>query len=603
MGWCLRRVLLGSMLALGALLWACDSDPVGAPGPMMLNVVSGANQSGFVSTALREPVILQVTDSRGNPRSQVAIEVEPADGSGSVPQSTVTSDAEGKVHLIWTLGGMPGSNLLRASLVQQPNVSVEIQAVLPVTFDLPANLRTWPGDVVSLGQFLFDHAGTAVPRAFLGDVEWSSTHLVEVVEDTLLVGAAEGRGSLSASVPDLDVTQEIALTVATKVEIEAVTLNGESMPSDYFLFLATDQSTDSVAGSPDGSFTLRAEEPLGGSMGRLWIDAGGDRERAFFPLVREEEVIPSRPLSAALIPRNWTLQGGRWAGEAIPISLFDGFGGDIGGTRAFLRPHGLGSWRVHDFPIPVWFERFDVLPEPYEHQREITPADSAQIWWYIENMHERLGKEIFRPAHEGELQVDSFYWTHPASDEGRWITYVAKSVTISALRYIGGNPTGGVAICRQDLPQERVWSSACEAHGFPPFEAIRGGINLPIEIVQHMRSVQHELLHALNFGHTQFFCSIMSYSWIPTVHGGRCEDGERYRETTPWRDRPEPGLTPFDAAYFWMWVEINELHHSLDGLDFGIVEAYRGQRQLMKEHDDPDNMVYRSRARGDFGPY
>jgi hypothetical protein len=69
--------------------------------------VSGQDQSGPVSTALKDPLVVRVTDKFGNPISGVEIAWAAA-GGGSVSQPSSVSDADGRASVTRTLGPNSG---------------------------------------------------------------------------------------------------------------------------------------------------------------------------------------------------------------------------------------------------------------------------------------------------------------------------------------------------------------------------------------------------------------------------------------------------------------------------------------------------------------
>lgn len=590
--WWGRTVI--SFLVLMPFIYSCDSNPVGedSTGPedarVRLSVVSGSNQTGLLFTQLPDPIVIQASDHTGNPVSGERLDVRAAEGSGAPSDTTIVTDSEGRATIIWTLGGKPGDNVLHVNSHSQKDEALEISAAIPVEFQLPEEIVIWPADTLSLGRFVQDLQGRVVPREYWEEVQWSHTSLVNVVEDTVMVGVREGRDSVTVS---LDRYQHVMeLSVGVKITVRAESLNGHDIPENYFLYFGTGSPVDSAGVNDEGMFILRLDQEVQGEKGELWIDAGGGDDRTLFPSIGEADSAFTRELTAVMIPREWELHAGRWAGERLAISLFDGFGGEIGGVRSILR-HGLGAWRLHDYPIPVWFKRLDEVPDGYEGQRELTPSDSTEIWSFIHDMHERVGHRFFEPVDPATVESDST-WTEWSSGEGEWHVFQPGTVSISALkRPNSGNPTGGVTICSDRS------TDLCDRHGKQVFEALSGGINLPISQVQNSSSVQHELLHALNFGHTQFFCSVMSYHWIPTLWGGRCDWDER------WWEIGIGGLTPYDVAYFWLWQEVNEMHHRSGSVDFGIVEALRGERRILMEYDDPEARPYGARRLGTFGDY
>ncbi|MGH7585282.1 MAG: hypothetical protein ACREMH_03465 [Gemmatimonadales bacterium] len=66
--------------------------------------------AGTVGAALKKPLVVQVTDSLGNPIPGVPVEVAPR--AGSVASATTETDSTGRVSIVWTLGEKAGEQKL-----------------------------------------------------------------------------------------------------------------------------------------------------------------------------------------------------------------------------------------------------------------------------------------------------------------------------------------------------------------------------------------------------------------------------------------------------------------------------------------------------------
>ena len=82
--------------------------------PALLVKVSGDQQSGVVGTLLDAPLVVRVTDTRGNPVAGSTITFAPASGDGSVFPTQATSDSNGTAATDWTLGSSQGSQSVGA---------------------------------------------------------------------------------------------------------------------------------------------------------------------------------------------------------------------------------------------------------------------------------------------------------------------------------------------------------------------------------------------------------------------------------------------------------------------------------------------------------
>jgi hypothetical protein len=77
-----------------------------------LEYVSGSEQTTAVGTALRNPLVVRVTDQFGNPVAGVEVQWEAE--SGSVDPSSSATGPDGQAETHWVLGSSPGAQTARA---------------------------------------------------------------------------------------------------------------------------------------------------------------------------------------------------------------------------------------------------------------------------------------------------------------------------------------------------------------------------------------------------------------------------------------------------------------------------------------------------------
>ena len=97
-----------------------------------LSIVSGNNQSGTVSTALANPLIVQVNDQNGNPMEEVSVSF--ATTGGSLSSATATTGSDGRASVTLTLPGTAGSVTVTASVAgisTRPTFTATAMAVAP----------------------------------------------------------------------------------------------------------------------------------------------------------------------------------------------------------------------------------------------------------------------------------------------------------------------------------------------------------------------------------------------------------------------------------------------------------------------------------------
>jgi adhesin/invasin len=118
-----------------------------------LTAVSGNGQAGPAGTTLPAPLVVEVTDTFGNPIPDVPISWT-ADGGGSVSETSTTTDGEGRASVTRILGPTAG--------LQSTLASSEGLAGSPVTFTHTATAGNPSGVLIVDGN-----NQTAAPRATL----------------------------------------------------------------------------------------------------------------------------------------------------------------------------------------------------------------------------------------------------------------------------------------------------------------------------------------------------------------------------------------------------------------------------------------------------
>ena len=122
------------------------------PGPASsASIVSGGDQDGTVGAALRHPIVVRLTDSAGNVAAGATLRA--AATSGSVAETLLVADQEGRASLVWTLGRQAGPQALEL----RPGVGGPVRVGATARPLEPANLAA--GTVPRSAP-----AGRALPR-------------------------------------------------------------------------------------------------------------------------------------------------------------------------------------------------------------------------------------------------------------------------------------------------------------------------------------------------------------------------------------------------------------------------------------------------------
>jgi uncharacterized protein (TIGR03437 family) len=124
--------------------------------PATLTILSGNNQSGMAGAQLPLPLVARVVDASGNPLSNVAVVWQPVNQSVSLSSVVTTSDANGLVSAVGTLGPSAGPAQVQVRIASASVQTVfTLQALLTLTGIAAAggnNQQTGPGG--NFGQLL-----------------------------------------------------------------------------------------------------------------------------------------------------------------------------------------------------------------------------------------------------------------------------------------------------------------------------------------------------------------------------------------------------------------------------------------------------------------
>jgi hypothetical protein len=279
-------------------------------------------------------------------------------------------------------------------------------------------------------------------------------------------------------------------------------------------------SGDTVRTDVDSSGVFVIPLPPDAQADTVTLTFADDAHRFLPSIVRLPPDSLSQPVRLVLVPASWTIRAGAHAGIVIPVRLDAAFrrGGEGG---SFFRLSGSNpgerrdavSWHPDSLPLKVAFRR--------ENRRElpISPADSAACWGVLREVERELGMTLFRPASDRELGVGT------------------NGIAISVNPSIGAEGFTFVS-----------WSSGrvYDAH-----VSVRTR-----ELLVDHAVLAHELLHALGFGHTSAWRSVM---------------------TSPFHRAESP--TPEDVAYAQLLYAVR-VAQQRERAPYGILEAWNGQRAL-----------------------
>jgi hypothetical protein len=105
--------------------------------PATIDLLAGAGQHAPAGRALAQNVVVRVIGRRGLPVSGALVTFRVAQGDGVLEPASALSDADGRARASWTLGGLPGSQSLIATVQHLDSTLVITAEADP----LPANTR------------------------------------------------------------------------------------------------------------------------------------------------------------------------------------------------------------------------------------------------------------------------------------------------------------------------------------------------------------------------------------------------------------------------------------------------------------------------------
>jgi hypothetical protein len=297
--------------------------------------------------------------------------------------------------------------------------------------------------------------------------------------------------------------------------------------------LAGAARADTAATDSAGVFTL--PRPAGDSL-RLTVDAADTAARVF-----HRAVVPLRraelgaELRLVLVPRVWTVEGGRHAGSRVSVSAGRAFAPpcsacDDGG---FFRqayggaPHRVPAWPGASFPLRVAFDHGYSVGA-------ITARDSAAFWREVAELESDAGMDIFRPVPSSEAEPEG---NGPTDVVLVWVEAEMRSLGFGSVIY---DARGEISLGSVRLRG----SESFTRHDTPGL-------------------IAHELLHTLGLGHTCAWRSLMA-------DANRCPD------------RRAPSLTAEDAAYLQLHLRLAALQRRV-GARWALDAAARGERPAESE--------------------
>ncbi|HEU0013308.1 MAG TPA: hypothetical protein VFQ45_06465 [Longimicrobium sp.] len=305
-----------------------------------------------------------------------------------------------------------------------------------------------------------------------------------------------------------------------------------AVPAGLVAVLRVGARADTAAVDSAGAFVLPRPLGLADSV-ELVVDAGDVEARAYHPaLVR----VPAREMAGeveiVLVPRAWTIRGGRHAGTTVPVSVVKARTAVCAGCSSFyqraqdpLRRDRYQGWRLSAFPLRMAFDREDARPAG-------AAPDSVAFWRIVEAMEDGFGGDLFRPAAVAE--------TLPDDENG---------------------PNDVVLVIMDSRLPIAALTNVLSRRGDVNYAAVRFQRRMQLSGDDGPRLVTHELMHALGMGHTcEWTSSLADLSRCP---GLRSEQ-----------------VTAADVAYTQLLYRVREVQEAT-GARWAFDAALAGERRFI----------------------
>jgi hypothetical protein len=228
----------------------------------------------------------------------------------------------------------------------------------------------------------------------------------------------------------------------------------------------------------DGRFVLPVEPEEGGSGGELLVTLNG-----YYTAAHRVEGGTSHAGTVLLVPRRWRISTGAHAGTEVEVDLVGATGAGCRGCGGFYRevlgdersalPPGIPTWPPTAFPLQVAFDR--------ENGGRVSAADSASFWRVVHSLEEQFGLRLFRPASLATVLAN-------VSNEGPGSLLVLIDPRLPSIGW-------GSSVAQSG----DILAGAVHFRSAHTFSA--GGAS---------EVVAHEVFHALGFGHTCAWRSVVA---------------------------------------------------------------------------------------------
>lgn len=284
-----------------------------------------------------------------------------------------------------------------------------------------------------------------------------------------------------------------ALALPTLAPAQARELAGRVVAADgdgvagVRVVVRTEAGEDSVRTDSAGDYAVLLPPAIPGEWLRVRVEGGAAHHEAQAMIALD--TLPRVALDVVLVPRVWVVREGAFRGDTVAVRLNDAFEAWCDRCSRFLRlsdgpnrkgrPTPVPSWPDSLFPLRVAFER--------DGNPRVAPQDSLAFWSVVDAMEEEMGIDLFRPVPLAE--------TEPTDDEAfpEDVVLVVMDPSLDSAGYGGtGASAGDILHATVRFREGRIFSAPHAPH-----------------------LVRHEMMHALGFGHTCSWRTVLAAPGCP----------------------------------------------------------------------------------------
>ena len=289
--------------------------------PETLEIISGDDQEGLPGSALENPFVVEVRDQSDKPLPGAEVTFSVTAGGGTLSATSVTTDSDGRVASILTLGPDPGTN----------SVDVTVAGITRTETFTAEGIRTPKAFWIITGFDQTGYIGEALPRPIVIEVRDRAGERLPGVEVTFSVASGGGTLSVTSAVTHSNGRAESILTLGpepgtntVEVAVAGIQQTQTATAIAELPPVSEDVNRDDVVNVLDLVIVAGA---IGAEGADLAADVNGDGIVNILDLVMVAGALEDAAAAPSADPRALTLltatNVGQWLVQAQQFALTD----------------------------------------------------------------------------------------------------------------------------------------------------------------------------------------------------------------------------------------------------------------------------------------